>query len=65
MGGSCCAAEKDKDSCPMMKQKDAQTSASIDMTNVTVVGDASGESCCQPGADCCAKGGSCCHKKKS
>jgi hypothetical protein len=65
MGGSCCAAKKDKDSCPMMKQKDAQTSASIDMTNVTVVGDTEGASCCQPGADCCTKGGSCCHKKKS
>jgi hypothetical protein len=59
MGGSCC--KKDKDSCPM-KQKDAQTTSSIDMTNVTVVGD--GENCCQPGADCCKGGGACCHKNK-
>lgn len=57
MGGACC--KKDKDSCPM-KQKDAQETASVEMTNVTVVGD--GENCCQPGADCC-KGGACCHKK--
>jgi hypothetical protein len=56
MGGACC--KKDKDSCPM-KQKDA--TASVDMTNVTVVGD--GESCCRTGADCC-KGGACCHKNK-
>lgn len=61
MGGSCCN-KKDADSCPM-KQKNAETTASVDMTNVVVVGD--GENCCQPGADCCAKGGSCCHKKKS
>lgn len=59
MGGACC--KKDKDSCPM-KQKDAQAStASVDMTNVAIVGD-NGENCCQTGADCC-KGGSCCHKK--
>jgi hypothetical protein len=58
MGGACC--KKDKDSCPM-KQKDAQTTSSVDMTNVVVVGD--GENCCQPGADCC-KGGACCNKNK-
>ncbi|HEX8370046.1 MAG TPA: hypothetical protein VF604_15980 [Pyrinomonadaceae bacterium] len=60
MGGACC--KKDKDSCPM-KQKDATANAttSVDMTNVTIVGD--GENCCQPGADCC-KGGACCHKNK-
>ena len=57
MSGACC--KKDKDSCPM-KQKDAQAATSVDMTNVTIVGD--GENCCQPGADCC-KGGACCHKK--
>ncbi|HEX8737867.1 MAG TPA: hypothetical protein VF721_21225 [Pyrinomonadaceae bacterium] len=56
MGGACC--KKDKDSCPM-KQQTAQTTTSVDMKNVVVVGD--GENCCQPGADCC-KGGSCCHK---
>jgi hypothetical protein len=59
-GGACC--KKDKDSCPM-KQKDAQqATASVDMTNVTIVGD--GENCCQPGADCCKGGGACCHKNK-
>ena len=58
MGGACC--KKDKDSCPM-KQKNAETTASVDMTNVVVAGD--GENCCQPGADCC-KGGACCHKNK-
>ncbi len=57
MGGACC--KKDKDSCPL-KQKNASETASVDMTNVTVVGD--GENCCQTGADCC-KGGACCHKK--
>lgn len=57
MDGACC--KKDKDSCPM-KQKDAQTTASVDMTNVTIAGD--GENCCQTGADCC-KGSACCHKK--
>lgn len=63
MGGSCC--KKDKDSCPM-KQKNAEnTAASVDMTNVVVVGATDGENCCQPGADCCTKGGACCHKKKS
>lgn len=58
MGGACC--KKDKDSCPM-KQKDATATASVDMTNVVVVGD--GENCCQAGADCC-KGGACCKKNK-
>jgi hypothetical protein len=56
MGGACC--KKDSDSCPM-KQQTAQTTTSVDMTNVVVVGD--GENCCQTGADCC-KDGSCCHK---
>lgn len=61
MGGACC--KKDKDSCPM-KQKDATAeTASVELKNVTVVGD--GENCCQPGADCCQGGGACCHKNKS
>jgi hypothetical protein len=50
------------ESCPMKKQSEKQTTASIEMTNVTVVSD--GENCCQPGADCC-KGGSCCKGKHS
>ena len=55
-GKDCCCKGG---SCPMKKSEDKQTTASVDMTNVTVV---SGESCCQPGADCC-KGGSCCKGK--
>jgi len=49
-------------SCPMKKDTEKQTTASVDMTNVTVVSDV--ENCCQPGADCC-KGGSCCKGKHS
>lgn len=57
-GKECCC----KDGvCPMKKDAEKQT-ASVDMTNVTVVSD--GENCCQPGADCC-KGGSCCKGKHS
>lgn len=59
MGGACC---KDKDSCPMKQNSEAKNTAGIDMSKVTVVGNESGDSCCQPGADCC-KGGACCHKK--
>lgn len=56
--GKCC---KEKDACPM-KQKDARQpqTASVDLTNVAVVGD--GENCCSSGSDCC-KGGACCKKK--
>jgi len=58
-GKDCCCKGG---SCPMKKSEDKQTTASVDMTNVTVVAD--GESCCKPGADCC-KGGSCCKGKHS
>jgi hypothetical protein len=53
----CC---KDGDSCPMKKDAEKQTTASVDMTNVTVA--SSNDDCCQTGADCC-KGGSCCKGK--
>ena len=52
-GKDCCCKGG---SCPMKKSEEKQTTASIDMTNVTVA--SSSEDCCQPGADCC-KGGSC------
>ncbi|HEY8561224.1 MAG TPA: hypothetical protein VIL74_12685 [Pyrinomonadaceae bacterium] len=58
-GKDCCG--KGGDSCPMKNPDEKQTTAGLDMTNVTV---ASGESCCQPGADCC-KSGSCCKGKHS
>ena len=56
-GKDCCSKDG---SCPMKKTDEKQTTASVDMTNVTVVSD--GENCCQSGADCC-KGGSCCKGK--
>jgi len=59
-GKDCCC--KGGDSCPMKKSDEKQTTASVDMTNVTVVSDS--DNCCQPGADCC-KGGSCCKGKHS
>jgi hypothetical protein len=58
-GKDCCCKGG---SCPMKKDTEKQTTASVDMTNVTVVSDA--DNCCQPGADCC-KGGSCCKGKHS
>ncbi len=58
-GTDCCSKS---DSCPMKKSEEKKTTASVDMTNVTVVSDSDG--CCQPGADCC-KGGSCCKGKHS
>lgn len=66
MGGDCCKSGnccKDKDSCPMKKNTESKSNGEMNMSKVTVVGgEASGDSCCQPGADCC-KGGACCHKK--
>ncbi len=65
MGGACCGdCCKDKDSCPMKKQKaeSKETAGDMNMSKVTFVGGADSKDCCQPGADCC-KGGACCHKK--
>jgi hypothetical protein len=56
-GKDCCCKGG---SCPIKKDAEKKTTASVDMTNVTVVSDS--ENCCQPGADCC-KGGSCCKGK--